>query len=41
MVEKWDVDINKVKNDLDVDIEKVKKIIAKAEIGDFTDEDTE
>lgn len=41
MVEKWDIDLNKVRTDLETDIEKLKKAIAKAEAGDFTDEDTE
>lgn len=41
MVEKWDVDLDKVRNDLERDITILKKSIAKAEAGDFTDEDTE
>lgn len=41
MVEKWGVDLNKVRAELDGDIEKLKKAIVKAEAGDFTDETTE
>jgi ribosomal protein L33 len=39
MVEKWDVDLNKIREDLEKDITKLEKNIAKAEAGDFTDED--
>jgi hypothetical protein len=39
MVEKWDVDLNKIRSDLEQDITILKKSIEKAEAGDFTDED--
>lgn len=41
MVEKWDVDLDKVRSDLEKDIAMLKRSIAKAEAGDFTDETTE
>lgn len=38
MVEKWDVDIKKIRDDLEKDITILKHSIVKAESGDFSDE---